>query len=80
MQVFQLVDEHAMAVPVGGANEDGDGGINHDAHESVAEHEYCAMAGLGGTTHGSGNGADRLAAKPTDRNRSYLIPIVTNLG
>jgi hypothetical protein len=68
MQVFQLVDEHAMAVPVGSANEDGDGGINCDTQESTAEHEYCIMAGIRGATHGDGNGADRLAAKPTDRN------------
>jgi hypothetical protein len=73
MQVFQLVDEHAMAVPVGSANEDGDGGINCDTQESTAEHEYCIMAGLRGATHGDGtaepnNGAVRLVAEPIYRN------------
>jgi hypothetical protein len=40
MQVFQFVDEHTTAAPIGDANEDGDSGISHDAEGSAAEHEY----------------------------------------
>jgi hypothetical protein len=33
------MDEHAMAAPVDGANEDGDGGISRGALGSAAEHK-----------------------------------------
>jgi hypothetical protein len=48
MQVLMLMDEDAMVVPVGGANEDGDGGISRGALGSVVEHKCRAMAGRGG--------------------------------
>jgi hypothetical protein len=48
MQVFQLMDEHAMAAPVGGTNEDGDGRIGRGTLGLVVEHEYCSTVGLGG--------------------------------
>jgi hypothetical protein len=35
--------------------------------------EYCAMTGLEGAAHGDGSDADRLATKPIDWNRSFLI-------
>jgi hypothetical protein len=54
---FQLVDEHAMDVPIVGTNEDGDNGsINCGALSSALEREFCVMAGLGGVAHGYGNG------------------------
>jgi hypothetical protein len=46
MQVFQLVDEHTMAAPIGGANEDDDSKISRDVEGSAAEHEYYATARL----------------------------------
>jgi hypothetical protein len=75
MQVFKLVDEHAMVALVGGANEDSDGEISRDALGSTAKHEYCATARHGGTAHGDGdskptNGAYRSTTKHIDQNPS----------
>jgi hypothetical protein len=85
MQIFQLVNKHATAAPVCDVNEDGNGGINRNTQGSVEEQKYHVMIGLGGAAHGDGNGepsssTDRLTTEPIDRDRSYLIPIVMNLG
>jgi hypothetical protein len=45
-----------MAASVGGANEEDDDGSSRGALGSAAEHEYCTMAGLRGTTHRDGDG------------------------
>jgi hypothetical protein len=68
-------DGHAMAAPVGGTNEDGDGGSSRSAWGSTAEYEDCAMAGLRGVAHGDGDGepsrdTDRLAVGLIDQNPS----------
>jgi hypothetical protein len=77
VQVFQLMDEHAMADPVGGANEDGDDGINRGALGSATEHEYCTTTGLRGTTHGDGD--DEFISDTSIGNGTHLSkPELTN--
>jgi hypothetical protein len=64
LQVFMLMDEHAMAAPGGGAHRDStrrdsDGGSSNSVLESEGDHENYAMACFGGATHGGDDGESR---------------------
>jgi hypothetical protein len=68
-------DGHAMAAPVGGANEDGDVGSSRGAWGSIVEYEDRATAGLGGRHSWDGDGEPssgtvRSAVESTNRNPS----------
>jgi hypothetical protein len=48
--------EHAMSTPVGGGRGDGDGRSKYVVPRSAVKREGCATTGIGGTTHGDGDG------------------------
>jgi hypothetical protein len=62
MQVLMSIDEDAMVVPVGNANEDGNDGVSRGALGLAVEHEYCATVGLRGAAHGDGDGEPNNSA------------------
>jgi hypothetical protein len=48
--------EHTMSTPVGGARGDGDGRSKYGAPRSAVKREGRATIGIGGATHGDGDG------------------------
>jgi hypothetical protein len=50
------VREHVMSAPGGGSHGDSVGRSRYDVLRSIAKCDGCVTTGIGGTTHGGGDG------------------------